>query len=286
MQALELGRAIGEPDALGVFCTHRAALARLGVPADLEALSDLAADPLWPLFPLLVAWPAVVRGDTEAARAALGDFGVQVIPAKYDLEILAMAGAVFAVAGSAEQRRWAYERLQPYSGRHVVVGGCAAYQGAVDHLLGALAAALGRTDLGQAHLRTAHEQYERLGAAGFARLAHEELAALATATHAANEFKFADGLWRFTYAGRQAQLADAKGLHDIATLLAAPGTDVHVLDLLGVDEPRLGADPVLDDIAKASTRRDCPNWPKRWTRQTPAETRPRRNDWSPSNKRY
>jgi hypothetical protein len=54
-----------------------------------------------------------------------------------------------------------------------------------------------------------------------------------------------------TFAGRQAQLPDAKGLHDIATLLSAPGSEMHVFDLLGVDEPTLGADPVLDDIAKA-----------------------------------
>jgi len=250
-QALELGQAIGEPDALGVFSTHRTALTRLGVPGDLQALSAVADDPLWPLFPLLAAWSAVARGDAEAARAALGDFSVQVIPEQYDLEILAIAAAVFAVAGTEEQRRWAYERLRPYTGRHVVVGGCAAYQGAVDHLLGNLAAAMGRTELGQAHLRAALEQYQRLGAPGFGRLAHEELAALAAAAHAGNEFTFADGLWRLVYAGRQAQLADAKGLHDIAKLLAAPGTDMHVLDLLGVDEPRLGADPVLDDIAKA-----------------------------------
>ncbi len=254
-EALELGRAIGEPDATGVFGTHRSALAPLGVPVDLRVLSDVATDPLWPLSPILTAWPAAVRGDTAAARAALGDFSVHIIPWKYDLEILGFAGAVFATAGSDAQRRWAYERLRPYAGRHIVVGGCAAYFGSVDHILGKLAAALAdeaepseRT--AEAHLGAALGQYERLGAAGFARLARDDLAALAAAS-ATHEFRYAGGLWRMRFAGRAAQLPDAKGLHDIAVLLSAPGTEVHVLDLLGVGGPKLGADPVLDDIAKA-----------------------------------
>jgi hypothetical protein len=253
-QALELGRAIREPDAAGVFGTSRSALAPLGVPFDLRLLSDIASDPLWPLFPLLTAWPAVVRGDTAEARATLGDFSVRVIPWKYDLEILAFAGVVFAFAGSGDQRRWAYGRLLPYARRHIIVGGCAAYFGTVDHVLGKLSAALGdqaqpgeRT--AEAHLRAALEQYERLGAAGFARLAREDLAALA-ATAATSEFRYADGLWRLGFAGRQAQVPNAKGLHDIAALLSAPGTEMHVVDLLGIDGPKLGADPVLDDLAK------------------------------------
>jgi hypothetical protein len=253
--ALELGQAIGEPDALGVFSTHRSALALLGVPVDLPLLKQVADDPLWPLFPLLAAWPAVVRDDAAAARAALGDFSVQVIPWKYDLEMLAIAGTVFAIAGSAEQRRWAYEKLKPYAGRHVVVGGCAAYFGAVDHILGKLAAALGAEaepgrPTADAHLRVALGQYEHLGAAGFARLADQDLAALAT-TSVANEFRFADGLWRLSFAGRQVQLPDAKGLRDIAALLSAPGAEVHALDLLGMAGQKLGADPVLDETAKA-----------------------------------
>jgi hypothetical protein len=245
---LELGRAIGEPDALGVFATHRAAVALLGVPVGPEFLGDAAGDPMWPLFPLLNAWPAVVRGDAPGARAALGDFSVHVIPPKYDLELLALAGAVFAVAGSDEQRQWAYDGLRPHAGRHIVVGGCAAYHGAVDHVLSKLAAALGHTEQAAAHLGAALDQYERLGAAGFARfarLAHGELAA------PANTFRFAGGFWRVEFDGRQVELPDAKGLHDIGALLAAPGTEMHVLDLLGVDGPKLGADPVLDDTAKA-----------------------------------
>jgi hypothetical protein len=117
--------------------------------------------------------------------------------------------------------------------------------------LGRLAVALQESARGAAHLRAALEQYERLGATAVARIARGELAALAATAPASSEFRFADGLWRFGFADRQAQLPDAKGLHDIAALLSAPGTEIHVFDLLGVEGSKLGADPVLDDIAKA-----------------------------------
>ena len=63
--------------------------------------------------------------------------------------MLAVAAVVFAAVGSPEQCRWTYQRLLPFAGTHVVVGGCAAYHAAADHHLGALAAALGdRTNAG------------------------------------------------------------------------------------------------------------------------------------------
>ena len=234
-----------------MFGTLHAALAPLGVPFDLGP-GDVPGDPLWPLFPLLQAWPAVARGEVVAAQAALGDFSVHAIPLKYDLEILALAGAVFAVAGSTEQRRWAYDRLRSHAGCHIVVGGCAAYNGAVDHLFGRLAVALDETAHGGASAPARGARTVR--AIGGDRVCANRawrLAALAATAPASNEFGFADGLWRFVFADRQAQLPDAKGLHDIAALLSAPGTEMHVFDLLGVEGPKLGADPVLDDLAKA-----------------------------------
>src|SRR6476469_3633339 len=48
-QALELGRAIGVPDALACFCTSRWSLVALDVAEpQLELTAD---DPLWPMFP-------------------------------------------------------------------------------------------------------------------------------------------------------------------------------------------------------------------------------------------
>ena len=81
--------------------------------------------------------------DLDAAREALGDFSVLDVIVWTGLEALAVAAVVFAAVGSPEQCRWAYQRLLPFAGTHVVVGGCASYHAAVDHHLGALAAALG-----------------------------------------------------------------------------------------------------------------------------------------------
>jgi tetratricopeptide (TPR) repeat protein len=251
-QALELGQAIGEPDAAGCFFTSRLSLVALGVREPVTGMD--ASDPLWPMFPVLRAWPYAARGDAAAAAAALGDFSVLDITMWTGLEALAAAAVVFAVAGSDAQRSWVYERLRPYAGTHVVVGGCASYHAAVDHHLGALAASLGDTAAAEAHFRAALAMHERLGAAGWARLSEQALAGLlaAPASRAANEMRLVNGVRLLCYEGKQVQLPDSKGLSDIATLIGAHGADVHVLTLVGHRLARMGADPVLDEKAKAA----------------------------------
>jgi len=251
-QALELGLAIGEPDAAGCFFTSRLSLVALGVRE--PATSMDASDPLWPMFPVLRAWPYAARGEAAAAAAALGDFSVLDITMWTGLEALAAAAVVFAAAGSDAQRTWVYERLRPYAGSHVVVGGCASYHAAVDHHLGALAASLGDTAAAGAHFRAALAMHERLGAAGWARLSEQALARLEApaASQAPNELRLVNGVRLLCFEGKQVQLPDSKGLADIATLIGARGADVHVLTLVGHHLARMGADPVLDQRAKKS----------------------------------
>ena len=251
-QALELGLAIGEPDAAGCFFTSRLSLVALGVREPATGMD--ASDPLWPMFPVLRAWPYAARGETAAAAAALGDFSVLDITMWTGLEALAAAAVVFAAAGSDAQRTWVYERLRPYAGSHVVVGGCASYHAAVDHHLGALAASLGDTAAAGAHFRAALAMHERLGAAGWARLSEQALARLEApaARQAPNELRLVNGVRLLCFEGKQVQLPDSKGLADIATLIAARGADVHVLTLVGHHLARMGADPVLDQRAKKS----------------------------------
>jgi hypothetical protein len=198
--------------------------------------------------------PAAARDDAATAAAALGDFSVLDITAWTGLEALAAAAVVFAVAGSDAQRSWVYERLRPYAGTHVVVGGCASYHAAVDHHLGALAASLGDTAAAQAHFRAAAAMHERLGAAGWARLSKQALAGLQAvpADRAASEMRLVNGVRMLCFAGQQVQLPDTKGLGDIAALIGARGADVHVLTLVGHQLARMGADPVLDEKAKAA----------------------------------
>ena len=61
-----------------------------------------------------------------------------------------------------------------------------------------------------------------------------------------------NGVRLLCFEGKQAQLPDSKGLADIATLIVAHGADVHVLTLVGHRLARMGADPVLDEKAKAA----------------------------------
>jgi hypothetical protein len=66
-------------------------------------------------------------------------------------------------------------------------------------------------------------------------LESEPAAAAAQAPEApsahAEVFRHEGDLWRLSYAGVDAHLPDLKGLHDIARLLAAPGEEIHCLEL-------------------------------------------------------
>ena len=257
-QALELGLAIGEPDAEGCFDTLRGSLVALGGEEPAHLLGR--ADPMWPLFPLLRAWAPAVHGDLDAARAALGDFSVLDVIAWTGLEGPAVAAVVFAAVGSPEQCRWAYQRLLPFAGTHVVVGGCAAYHAAVDHHLGALAAALVDRTTARAHFESALAMHRRLGAAGWERLSQRALDRLNESEDLLdNEFRLVDDQWKLRFAGRVAHLPDAKGLRDLARIIGARGTEVHVRELVDPDAAAAvvgtGSDPVLDERAKAQYRR-------------------------------
>ena len=252
-EALALGLAIGEPDAPGCFGTLRASLMSIGGP-ELQLDTTLGEDhPLWPIFPLLRALAPAVNGRDGEAAALLGDFAVQDVLQKYDLEVVAGAGTVFAAVGTDAQRAWVYDLLSSFAGAHVVVGGCAAYNGPVDHLLGVLAGALGRRSAAVAHLTAAVAQCDRLAAAAWSRRSSEALARL-RAGSAEPVVERDGGTWRLAYRGRVEHLPDVKGLRDLSVLIAAPGQDVHVFTLLGRDVPATGSDPVLDDKAKARYR--------------------------------
>ncbi|RZU53635.1 AAA ATPase-like protein [Krasilnikovia cinnamomea] len=65
-------------------------------------------------------------------------------------------------------------------------------------------------------------------------------------------------VWTLRYADRTVQLRDAKGLRDLAALLAVPGQEIPASRLLaGVDAPaqQLGGDEVIDQQARAAYKR-------------------------------
>jgi hypothetical protein len=240
-----LGTGIGEPDALGAANTQAFALTLLGrkAPDVAPPVSTYGARE----HPVLVAFHQHAHGRRREAAATMAGYRFADSPRSHDPEPLILTAFMLAEYGTDEERRRAYDDLLPLAGTHSVVGGCASYQGAVDHHLTALAVALGWHDRAAAHLATATGMYERLGAPlWLARV--RELAARPAAV-----FRRDGDLWLLGFDGRTVRVPDAKGLHDLATLLAAPGTPVHVSRLLApAAVPFGGGDPVLDDRARAA----------------------------------
>ena len=75
---------------------------------------------------------------------------------------------------------------------------------------------------------------------------------------AANAFHRAGELWELSFGGETVHMPDLKGLHDLARLLAAPGEEIHALDLGAIADgaaPQGHAGEILDDEARAAYKR-------------------------------
>ena len=120
----------------------------------------------------------------------------------------------------------------------------------------------GQRDAAAAALAEIGAEAERLGMAGLARDARAQAAGAGHAPLATGVFRREGALWTLTYGGVTARLRDAKGLADLAALLAVPGREIPAADLvaagsggLGRADLRLGADEVLDETARRQLRR-------------------------------
>lgn len=159
-----------------------------------------------------------------------------------------------------------YDALLPFAGLGVVTAGAVDFYGAVDHYLGLLALTLGRPDLARTHLQAAASLHHRIGATAWAVRSRSAMAGLEAVPDGSNaqmsgEFRRDGDVWTLSFEERRVNMRDAKGLHDIAALLAVPGRSVRVADLIGLtsghaaeEEAVLGADPVLDQQARAEYR--------------------------------
>jgi len=296
--AHELGAALGEPDAYGVYTTQILALnlARGGAQSAGEGLARLPAGVMPPEFaPHEAALRHLGQGDAAAARAVLRS--PRPVPPESLFRWRVLAGAAIEVevdigAGVDELLPPNYAFLLPYAATMVLIGGAVCAPAPVDFYLGLAKAAAGDLDTAATHLRDAIALADRLEArpnAARSRLALAEVVArqgdtaqarelAATAAEAAERFHL-DGVherakrllgqevrppaefrrhgevWALTFAGTTAQLADAKGLHDIAALLAVPGEQISATRLYGTAEPDTGADEVLDPQARAAYKK-------------------------------
>jgi tetratricopeptide (TPR) repeat protein len=267
VEAFEIGTRLGEPDAAGVHGTLRCAVWLFGnLEHGLDPFEAMLAEsaPAPAYVVMLRAAAQIGHGDLTGAGQTLAGLAIDEVEPTHDLESLALLASVIAPAGSDQQRRRVYERLEPYAGLHAIVGGCASYWGAVDHHLGRLAASLGLTESALTSLESALAAYEILGAPTWAQHCQKEIDGLRADRHSSQPaetgdyserrvFRFDGGSWELDYEGRSVHLPDAKGLRDIAVLLSTPGQPVIALTLLGLDMPG-GADPILDDRARKAYR--------------------------------
>jgi hypothetical protein len=204
------------------------------------------------------------------------------------LPALAFLSEACAHLGDADGAATLVELLAPYTGRNVVTPDVA-YFGPVDHYLALVAATAGRHEQAVRWFASARALADAMGAAPTvaridadeARLLGERAqpepepqpAAGANASHTAGGRLTRRGdVWEIAAGGAPFHLKEAKGLHHLAALLAAPGREFHVLELAGAgrpaDRPRGAADPelavhgrgqddagpVLDSRAKAEYR--------------------------------
>jgi len=273
--AAAYGERIGEPDAWGVQASQLVGLAFIR--HDWTRLSHLAAARGLPLTPPEFAvheraWLLIEAGDRDAAAALVAAMPER--PAAYRWRHTALLASDAELAAAVADRRRCealYEQLLPMADEFAVVAAAVFTTGPVTLQLGLLAAALERWDDAVAHLDDAARRCDFLGARLLAARARTELARVSAARDrpppgrgdrdGGNVFRRDGDVWTVAFNGRTVPLRDMKGLRDLAVLLAAPGREVAVTELAagvpGGQAPAvaaLGADPILDDRARAAYR--------------------------------
>lgn len=237
-------------------------------------------------------------GDLGRAQAMLTPFvltGLSELPIDSEwLSALSMLSRAAMACGDLGAARLLLDTLTPFGHRWVIDGIGASCWGMVAETVGRLATVLGDYEQAAAGIDEARAAYTACGALLLTTHAVDASAQLARRrgdldrAHADNAQYTAlrrqlgltdeespaegpvscadaarfvhDGLtWALRWAGATAVLPDAKGLHDMATLLARPGRPVHVLDMGGptpsaVLRPQ-ATEPVLDAPARDAYRR-------------------------------
>ncbi|HKC29352.1 MAG TPA: AAA family ATPase [Jatrophihabitans sp.] len=205
-------------------------------------------------------WFLLRAGDLGPARSALrafesGDRDAMPQDAEWLESHWAMANIAIELGdGVAAQRL--YDALLPYARLWAVDGLGGAVFGVIAEQLGRLAAHLGRTDDAARHLATARERYERQGAPALLR----RLDSTRRASDERARIHHDGATWQLDWYGRRTTVPDAKGMHDLAVLLARPGRPIPALDLVAAaggppaESAGGGLGPVLDDTARRAYR--------------------------------
>ena len=251
-----------------------AACGRVTDPSILDGIVDV--DPaVWASYAGGVGYLALRAGDLDRARTLLrlhSDNGFARIGDDAEhLTTLMFFGRITIALGEEDAAALLYEALRPFSRMWVVDGIGAVCWGPVELELARLATGLG-LDGAEVHLEAA----AAVIATAWAQVLDRDVAELragrgsgptqgpaqgpADGGPPGNELRnkwLREGeFWTLSYAGRTVRMKHAKGLADLAVLLAAPGREVHVADLFGdaAHRDNLVASGDLGEVLDATAR--------------------------------
>jgi hypothetical protein len=243
---LRLAARTGRPDALAELLD------------DAERYGDRFRSDV-PQVQALQAWigAAVLdAGRTEASFRPLADAGFATLPedAEYFSSLLGCVEAALFLRDVGGARRL-IELLRPYEAAWIVDGIGAACWGVVGEWLSRLAELVGDPGNADRWRRQAEDAYRAADARGPLRRVTQHQ----RPPEKQAELRREPGGWVVSWNGRQAAVPTLKGLHDLAVLVARPGTPVPAVALLaaaaGVDLPLTGGgDEVLDERARTAYR--------------------------------
>ena len=187
----------------------------------------------------------IAGGDLDRARAAAGE--LERVASRFQSKAL-LAGATLARgrvllaegdAADAERRCAEAVRLWNEIG--------APHEAAIARMVHAEALRAGGSD--------EHAVLESQAA----RAVLDQIEVAVGATIEANVFRREGDYWSVVFEGRTVHVRDLKGMRHLAQLLAHPGRELHVLDLVGAETgPRIvlgDAGEILDERAKTAYRR-------------------------------
>jgi hypothetical protein len=232
-----------------------------------------------------LAYALAIGGDTARAKAVLDcvhldDYQRDALGSER-LPLLVMLAHAVAMTPATALAPALYRTLLPHRDRHAIDGIGGYFVGSVERPLGLLAALNGDLDDSAQHIGTALALHRRLRAqllvAGTLRDAATALADHAMRKEAealfatlalpdpwpperhrghglTNTFRRDGDGWLVGLSGSAVRMGHTKGMADIARLLARPGTEMHVLDMVA-DGPTLASAPAgdaIDDEARRS----------------------------------
>lgn len=217
------------------------------------------------LAPLLAAHVdiSIASGDIAAARGATDE--LERIASTFESKALAATaavarGKVLLASNEPREARASFERATllwleigaPYEAAHARLGLADAHR------------AEGNDQLAELESRTAHSQLAKLAAPAPTTMspAPASPAGPPAAEATPHTFRREGDTWRIELGGASAQVRDLKGLRYLARLLAEPGREFHVRDLVALemgttDDAEITGDagPALDAHAKQMYRR-------------------------------